>query len=141
MRKLFAGGVGMVAVVAAMGGAGSVAQAAPTAYPTAPYAASYGATYTQGTITFYNRAAMVDGTQHAVQESGCRQSIAKSYHGSTLLDTTYSEVSCYNRFDPIHLYVNADVVGGATTVRVSLNNVTPEGVLIKELAWDSVPRP
>ena len=141
MRKSIAAGTGLLAILTTVGGAFSPAQAAQAAFPTAPYRAPYGATYTQGTITFYNRAAMVDGVQHAVQESGCRQSIAKSYHGTTLLDTTYSQVSCYNRTDPVHLYVNADVVGGATTVRVSLNHVTPEGALIKELAWDSVPRP
>ncbi len=138
MRKSLAVGTGMLAILTSVAGTASVAQAA---YPTAPYAAPYGATYTKGTITFYNRAAMVDGVQRSLDTSGCRQSIAKTYSGTKLLDTTYSQVTCYSKVEEIHLYVNADVVGGASTVRVSLNHVTPEGKLIKELAWHSVPRP
>ncbi|WP_406050260.1 hypothetical protein [Kribbella sp. NBC_00889] len=56
------------------------------------------------------------------------------------LDTTYSQVTCYSKSEEVHLYVNADVVGGATSVRVSLNNVASDGT-VTELAWDSVPRP
>lgn len=137
MRKSLAAGAGLLAIFTTVAGTASAAQAA---YPTAPYEAPYGATYTKGTITFYNRAAMVDGVQRALDTSGCRQTIAKSYSGSTLLDTTYSQVTCYSKVEEVHLYVNANVVGGATSVRVSLNNIASDGTRT-ELAWDSVPRP
>jgi hypothetical protein len=140
MRKSLAAGAGLLAIFTTVAGTASAAQAASTAYPTAPYEAPYGATYTKGTITFYNRAAMVDGVQRALDTSGCRQTIAKSYSGSTLLDTTYSQVTCYSKIEEVHLYVNANVVGGATSVRVSLNNIASDGTRT-ELAWDSVPRP
>jgi hypothetical protein len=110
----------VVAAVALVAGVAPAAQAATSSYPPpTPFRVDYGATYTAGTVTFYNRAVRVSGEQKAVASSGCRYTWAKAFNAAGFLADGISPVTC-GKSEQYTVDVPADVVGGATHVEVSL---------------------
>ncbi|MFI8529511.1 hypothetical protein ACIGMX_04500 [Streptomyces aquilus] len=106
------------------------AGAQTSAYPTTAYArVPVGNTWTQGTITWYNRSVAVVGTHKSVSAAGpayCRRTWAYTYDsagaklgsaGSYASDTACGTTKDFSSFD-----VLADVPGGAASVRVCLDD-------------------
>lgn len=116
MRK--GGAVGAaIAAVAGVAFAATPATAAPataTAYPTSTFEIPYGASYYNGTVTWFNRSVGVDGNFKAV---GCHRVYGQAWAGNTELDYQSSSTHCdYANVQPIPL--DANVAGGATEVYV-----------------------
>jgi hypothetical protein len=110
--------VAAVASVAGMIFAATPATATVAAYPTSTFAIPYGASYYNGTVTWYNRTVDVTG---AFKASGCRRIYARSFAGSTSLDFVSSSTWC-DRSGPATLSPDANVVGGADNIWVYMTD-------------------
>jgi len=106
-----AGAVAMVAGVAS-----STAQATTADYPTSSFAISSGASYYNGTVTWYNRSVGVTGTLKAV---GCLRANAAVWVGDTRLDPERTSLWC-DRTGTTALSLEANVAGGADRVDIWL---------------------
>lgn len=110
------------AVVAAVASvAGMVFTAAPAtaaAYPTSDFRIPYGASFYNGTVTWYNRSINVTGTFRA---TGCRRIYARAFAGSTSLGFRSSSTWC-DTTAPATLSPPADVVGGADNAWVYMTD-------------------
>ncbi|MFG1807364.1 hypothetical protein [Streptomyces sp. NPDC049040] len=115
-------GIGLVAASLCAGwllSPGAVVAQAAT-YPSGPFDAPYGATYTKGTATFYNRAVGLVGEQKAVASSGCRATVADTYDShDNPLGTSGTPFVC-GASEKFTLTVGAEVAGGAAWVGVCL---------------------
>ncbi|MFD3657706.1 hypothetical protein [Streptomyces sp. NPDC058620] len=116
-------GLGTAALTAGMllGLPATSAQAAD--YPTTPgIHVPYGATYTLGTATWYNRSVTLDGEHRAISSSGCRATSMTTYDANgQLLGSNRTGVIC-NRTAGFTLNVRADVPGGADRIEVCLTD-------------------
>ncbi|MFI9818644.1 hypothetical protein [Saccharothrix variisporea] len=100
----------VVAAVASVAGAlFTTAPATAAGYPTSTFKISYGASYYNGTVTWYNRSVGVTGTFRA---TGCRRVYARAFAGSTSVGFVSSSTWC-DTTAPAPLSPPADVVGGA----------------------------
>ncbi|MGW7079840.1 hypothetical protein [Streptomyces sp. NPDC054866] len=109
-------------------GAQTAADAPTAASLPTPFHVPVGNTWTDGTVTWYNRSVEVEGTHKSVSTAGeayCRRTWAYTYDthhnkigsaGSDSSDTACGNTKSY-RFT-----VPADVVGGAAYVRVCLDD-------------------
>lgn len=122
-------GIGLVAASLCAGWLltpGTAAAQAET-YPSGPFNAPYGASYTTGTATFYNRSVGLVGEQKAVASSGCRATVANAYDShNNPLGSSGTPFVC-GRSEKFTLTAAAEVVGGAAWVGVCLvdENFTP----------------
>ncbi|QQQ79975.1 hypothetical protein IOD16_17215 [Saccharothrix sp. 6-C] len=103
-----------VAVVAGVVTAAAPATAAD--YPTSSFAISYGASYYNGTVTWYDRSVGVTGTLKAV---GCLRANAAVWAGGTRLDPERTSLWC-DRTGTTGLSLEANVAGGADRVDIWL---------------------
>ena len=116
MRRISSALLGLLFVVASM----AVMTPSAAAATTEPFRLEYGNTYTDGTVTFYNRNVGVVGEQKAQSTSGCRYTEVESYSASgTHLGTNRSQITCSGSAN-YNFTVPANVVGGAAFVHVFL---------------------
>jgi hypothetical protein len=128
---------GRAAVAAALASAAvfvNVASAHAATYPVHSFYVPVGATYTDGTATFYNRSVIVNGVERA--EGGeCRWTTAYSYDANKKLldDQIYADSphcvavggSPQNWAFTINL--NADEAGGAAYIVITFMGMNPDG--------------
>ncbi|WBB63611.1 hypothetical protein O7599_14265 [Streptomyces sp. WMMC500] len=100
----------------------TAAPAAPAAYPTTPVDVTYGATYVRGTLTWYYRSVGFTGTWRAIPSSGCRRVWIGTYDSDGSLMGARSTSTLCDGVKPVNLTIPADAPGGATTVRVCLDD-------------------
>lgn len=120
-RKVGAVVAAAAAVAGMISAAAPVAAAAPaaaTAYPTSTFKIPYGASYYNGTVTWYNRSVGVDG---AFKASNCRRIYGRAWAGDTSLDFKSSSLWC-NKAGPASLPLDANVVGGSDVTWVYMTN-------------------
>ncbi|MFC8342677.1 hypothetical protein [Streptomyces sp. NPDC057280] len=130
MRTHLAAALGTVVLTAGTLLGAPAAGAQTSDYPTTAYGpVTVGNTWTQGTITWYNRSVAVVGTHKSVSAAGpayCRRTWAYTYDahdtklgsaGSVSSDTACGTTVNFSSFD-----VPADVPGGAAFVRVCLDD-------------------
>ncbi|MEJ2858577.1 MULTISPECIES: hypothetical protein [unclassified Saccharothrix] len=110
--------VAAVASVAGMVFAASPATAGVAAYPTSEFKVPYGASFYNGTVTWYNRSVGVTGTFRA---TGCRRIYARAFKGGTSLGFRSSSTWC-DTTAPATLTPPADVVGGADNAWVYMTD-------------------
>lgn len=130
MQSHLAAALGSVVLTAGtlLGAPAVSAQAA--AYPVTPYGPiAVGNTWTQGTITWYNRSVVVKGTHKSVSSAGpeyCRRTWVYTYdaNGAKLgsAGSDSSDTACGTTKDFSPILVPADVPGGAALVRVCLDD-------------------
>jgi hypothetical protein len=111
----------LVAAVASI--AGMVFAAAPATaadYPTSTFKIPFGASFYNGTVTWYNRSVDVTGLFRA---TGYRRIYARTFAGSTSLDFVSSS-TWYNETDSATLSPKADVPGGADNIWVYMTDET-----------------
>ncbi|MEU1283354.1 helix-turn-helix transcriptional regulator [Kitasatospora sp. NPDC005856] len=104
--------------------------APPSAYPTTDFDIIYGTTSTKGTLTWYNRSVGLSGQGKSEDSASCRGTTATSYSGSgSELGSMHTGVIC-GASKNYNVTVPADVVGGAFTVRICLDDgATPPAML------------
>ncbi|MET9324622.1 hypothetical protein ABZX75_31350 [Streptomyces sp. NPDC003038] len=92
-------------------------------YPTTPgIHVPYGATYTMGTATWYNRSVTLAGQHRAISSSGCRATWMYTYDANgKQLGSRGTSVIC-NQTASFTLNVPADVPGGAAKIKVCLDD-------------------
>lgn len=115
--------IATAAAVAAAAGtifAATPANAATDAYPTSSFAITYGASYYNGTVTWYNRSATVSGTLKA---TGCRRVYGQAFAGAAEKAYKSSSTQC-DSTTPQTLILPADVPGGADTVYIWMTDGT-----------------
>ncbi|MEV6415575.1 hypothetical protein [Kribbella sp. NPDC051718] len=98
-------------------------QAAGTAFPTADFEVRYGNTYAVGTVTFFNRGVTAQTSARSVDSNDCRyvRVEALNAQGHQINDAAYGQSPTVCEGDVTWaIDVPADVVGGASSVRVSL---------------------
>ncbi|NUT96583.1 MAG: hypothetical protein HOY78_31630 [Saccharothrix sp.] len=110
--------VAAVASVAGMVFAASPATATAAAYPTSDFKIPYGASYFNGTITWFNRSIEGVGSFRA---TGCRRVYLQAFAGSTPLGVRSSSTWC-DRTGSVTLSPPADVVGGADNAWVYMTD-------------------
>ncbi len=94
---------------------------AQAAYPTNPFRVSYGATYAQGTMTWYNRTVRLTGNLRSLSSSGCRKAYAVTFDSAIEpLGERNTGPQCGDAIKPFQLDVPADVAGGAFATSVCL---------------------
>ena len=119
MRKLAATAVGALA----LGTLGLPATAAnATSYPTVGYRIDVGATYSAGTVTFYNRSLKIVGGDHSVSASDCRATSATEYPNTGNL--AFSNGIC-NGNETWTLNLDDNVPGGPSYADICLDAFTP----------------
>lgn len=106
------------ASVAGMAFASAPATAAVADYPISEFSIVYGASYYNGTATFYNRSVDVKG---AFKATGYRRVYARAWAGTTSLDFQ-STGTWYNRSGSANFTLKADVVGGADHIWVYMTD-------------------
>ncbi|WIX78759.1 hypothetical protein QRX50_46780 [Amycolatopsis carbonis] len=113
----------LCAATAVAGLALAAPQSSAATYPTTPFTVSYGATYAQGTITWYGRSAGVSGSLRSLASSDCRSVYAwttdKAISEPPLGQGTSPE-QCGDAIKPFSLVLPADVPGGAAYTWVCL---------------------
>ncbi|MFB6523700.1 hypothetical protein [Streptomyces sp. NPDC056401] len=141
MKTHFAAALGSVVLTAGtLLGAPAAGAQTTTAYPTSDFNINFGATWTRGTVTWYNRSVRVIG-QHrsAVSDSAvtCRTTWAYSLQGNRAVigqgggsPTACGTIASYD------FVVPADQPGGAAYVRVCLDDGN-----LKDLACKLIARP
>ncbi|MCY0951426.1 hypothetical protein [Streptomyces sp. H27-S2] len=143
MKTHLAAALGSVVLTAGtlLGAPAAGAQTATaTAYPTSPFNIEFGATWTRGTVTWYNRSVRVVG-QHrsAVGDSPvtCRTTWAYTLQGDRAVIGMGggSPIAC-GTIKPYDFFVPADKPGGAAYVRVCLDDGN-----LKDLACQLIARP
>ncbi|MEU1126501.1 hypothetical protein ABZ371_23760 [Streptomyces sp. NPDC005899] len=92
-------------------------------YPTTPgINVPFGATYTQGTATWYNRSVTLAGEHRAISSSGCRATWMYTYDANgKQLGSRGTSIIC-EQTAGFTLNVPADVPGGAATIKVCLDD-------------------
>ncbi|MFD3325549.1 hypothetical protein [Streptomyces sp. NPDC058701] len=141
MRTHLAAAVGSVVLTAGtLLGAPAAGAQTSTAYPTSDFTINFGATWTRGTVTWYNRSVRVVG-QHrsAVGDSPvtCRTTWAYALQGNRAVIGMGGgyPIAC-GTITPYDFAVPADKPGGAAYVRVCLDDGN-----LKDLACQLIPRP
>ncbi|MDD9381264.1 hypothetical protein M8Z33_32360 [Streptomyces sp. ZAF1911] len=141
MKTHFAAALGSVVLTAVtLLGAPAADAQTTTTYPTSDFNINFGATWTRGTVTWYNRSVRVIG-QHrsAVSDSAvtCRTTWAYSLQGNRAVigqgggsPTACGTIASYD------FVVPADQPGGAAYVRVCLDDGN-----LKDLACKLIARP
>ena len=118
MRRWFS--VGLVVLIASVAGMAPSAQASTVR----SFHLKYGATYTKGTITFYNRSAKIVGVQRAVSPdiSGCRYTAfwANPGGGSITTDNTCNGTHEYS------FTIELDQPGGPSSIGIYFHYNLPE---------------
>ncbi len=112
-----------VCTVTALAGLVLVApQAAAQAdYPSNTFRVSYGASYAQGTMSWYGRSVRLIGNLRTLSSSGCRKAYAATFNSAiNLLDDRNTSAKCGDVITPFQLDVPADVAGGAYATSVCL---------------------
>ncbi|MGW8887178.1 hypothetical protein [Streptomyces sp. NPDC055749] len=124
MRRMkMAAGLGTATLTAGMLLGLPATSAQAVAYPTTPgIHVPYGATYTSGTATWYNRSVTLVGQHRAISSSGCRATWMYTYDAAgTQLGSGGTGVIC-NQTANFTLNVSADVPGGAAKITVCLDD-------------------
>ncbi|WNV88712.1 hypothetical protein [Umezawaea sp. Da 62-37] len=94
---------------------------AQAAYPTNTFRVSYGASYAQGTMTWFNRTVRLTGDLRTLSSSGCRKAYAATFDSAVdLLGERNTSAKCGDAVRSFQLDVPADVVGGAYATSVCL---------------------
>ncbi|WP_416875133.1 helix-turn-helix domain-containing protein [Kitasatospora sp. SC0581] len=108
----------------------SPAAAPPAAFPTTDFDIIYGNTSTKGTLTWYNRSVGLSGQGKSEDSADCRDTTATSYSASgSELGSIHTGVVC-GASENYNAAIPADVAGGASTVRICLDDgATPPAVL------------
>ncbi|WP_436500456.1 hypothetical protein [Actinokineospora sp. HUAS TT18] len=109
-----------VASVAGMVFAAAPASATVAEYPTSTFKVPYGASFYNGTATWFNRAVEVTGTFRA---TGCRRIYARAFAGSNSLAFVSSSTWC-GTTAPATLALDTNVVGGADNIWVYMTDDT-----------------
>jgi hypothetical protein len=117
MRRLVPALISLAAVLATVFVIAPPAEAA--AYPRSTFRVPYGNTYTTGTVTFYNRAVVVEGEQKAVSSSGCRKTTGITVAGDEQLGQNEWAWTCSGS-QKFSFTVPANRAGGADRVWVTL---------------------
>jgi hypothetical protein len=104
------------AAVAGMAGAAAPAHAA--AYPVSTFTIPYGASYFNGTVTWYNRSVGIDG---AFKAGNCRRAYGEARTAGTSLSGGSTSTWC-NKSGPVTMGLDANVTGGATVTWVYLTD-------------------
>ncbi|USQ85496.1 hypothetical protein NFX46_17945 [Streptomyces phaeoluteigriseus] len=119
MKAHLAAALGSVVLTAGTLLGASAAGAQTAAYPTSPVNVPYGASYVHGTLTWYNRSVVFDGTLRAV---GCRRAWFGTYGASgNQLSAKSTSTKCDVTY-PINVAIPADVPGGAAYVIVCVDD-------------------
>jgi GTP cyclohydrolase II len=135
MRKLAATAVGTLAL-GTLGLPATTANA--TDYPTVSYRIDYGATYSAGTVTFYNRSLKIVGGDHSVSASDCRATSASEYPNPENL--AFSNGIC-NGNETWTLNLDDDVPGGPSYAYICLDAFNPGYTITHHVKCDYVFRP
>ncbi|MFE7588822.1 helix-turn-helix domain-containing protein [Kitasatospora sp. NPDC057512] len=106
------------------------AAAPPAAFPTTDFDIIYGNTSTKGTLTWYNRSVGLSGQGKSEDSAGCRGTTATSYSASgSELGSIHTGIVC-GASENYNVAIPADVAGGASTVRICLDDgATPPAML------------
>lgn len=119
MKRLFATGVGALAILGMVGAAAVPAQATETTVK--PFELTYGASYWRGTVTFSNRSGTATGLLHSVAGSGCRFGTAAAYIGNTKYEENSTpDAPCNGQTFTETATATADVPGGPDRIVVGL---------------------
>ena len=110
----------VVAAVASVAGMVFAAAPAAAAYPTSTFEVPYGASFYNGTATWYNRSVSVTGTFRA---TGCRRIYARAFAGSNSLAFVSSSTWC-GKTAPATLSLITNVPGGADNLWVYMTDET-----------------
>ncbi|WP_077797128.1 hypothetical protein [Streptomyces sp. JHA26] len=121
-----------IRLVAALGSTALAATAlagAPAAEARAAAAEHFrvavGNTWTDGTVTFYNRSVLVEGVHRSVSAANrmtCRNTLARTVNASgPMVSKVSSDIACGNT-RKFSFVVRADRPGGATAVEVCLTD-------------------
>lgn len=122
VRNLTATAAGALAL-GALGALGLPATTASAAdYPSVDYRIDYGATYSAGTVTFYNRSLKIVGGDHSVSASDCRATSAIAYPNPG--NVAYSNGIC-NGNETWTLNLDDNVPGGPSYVYICLDAFAP----------------
>ncbi|PKW00033.1 hypothetical protein ATK30_0104 [Amycolatopsis echigonensis] len=100
-------------------------QSGAAAYPTNNFDVTFGASYTRGTITWYDRSVRLTGTMRSLASSGCRRTIGFTYNAdaSKQLGEHGTSSQCGDAIKALPpIDVPADVPGGAGFVTVCLTD-------------------
>lgn len=141
MKTHFAAALGSVVLTAGtlLGAPAAGAQTA-TAYPTSDFNINFGATWTRGTVTWYNRSVRVVGQHRSAVSDGavtCRTTWAYSLQNNRAVigQGGGSPIAC-GTIASYDFVVPADQPGGAAYVRVCLDDGN-----LKDLACKLIARP
>ncbi|MEU6948142.1 hypothetical protein ABZ957_23375 [Streptomyces sp. NPDC046316] len=96
---------------------------ATTAAAEAPpytFDASFGQTYTRGTVTWYNRSVAIEGEQKSVSPTSCRRTLVDTFTARGAWLSSRSSSPVCGQSATISFSVPADVAGGAGRVTVYL---------------------
>ncbi|MFF5494217.1 hypothetical protein [Streptomyces aquilus] len=137
MQSHLAAALGTVVLTAGALLGAPAADAQTSDYPTTPYTRiTVGNTWTQGTITWYNRSVAVVGTHKSVSAAGpayCRRTWAYTYDANGAMlgsaGSYASDTACGTTKNFSSFVVPADVPGGAASVRVCLDDGNLEDLL------------
>jgi hypothetical protein len=123
MRVKTAVGLGAASLVAGLFLVPPGTAAAQTeSYPTTHVDVPYGASYTTGTLTWYNRSVELVGEEKAVESSGCRTTYVATYAADGgFLDVGPGLLVC-NGSTKFSSIAYAEVPGGAASVLVCLDD-------------------
>ncbi|MET8542800.1 hypothetical protein ABZW03_19410 [Kitasatospora sp. NPDC004799] len=90
----------------------------------------YGNTSTKGTLTWYKRSVALSGQGRSEDSAGCRDTTATSYSAAgTELGSVHTGAVC-GASKNYNVVIPANVVGGAFTVRICLDDgATPPATL------------
>jgi hypothetical protein len=135
MRRLVPVLVSLAAAAATVIATAPSAEAA--SYPRMTFRVEYGQTYTTGTVTFYNRAVVVEGEQKAVSSSGCRKTGAQAVAGGEQLGRNEWAWTCSGS-EKFSFTVPANRPGGADRVFVNLFHTTSVGSGTQQLVGSSI---
>ncbi|WP_329580276.1 hypothetical protein [Streptomyces sp. NBC_01361] len=123
MRTHLAATIGTV-VLAATALAGAPAAQAQVA-SAKPFHVAVGNTWTDGTVTFYNRSVLVEGVHKSVSAASnltCRTTLATTVNAAGPMSSKRSgDIACGNT-KSFSFSVPADQPGGATAVEVCLSD-------------------
>ncbi|MFD3695113.1 hypothetical protein ACFWUZ_02995 [Streptomyces sp. NPDC058646] len=120
MKTHLAAAVGSVVLTAGTSLGVPAASAQSAAYPTSPVHVPYGASYVDGTLTWYNRSVEFDGTLRAV---GCRRAWFGTYGASgNELGARSTSTKCNVTYPIKDLVIPANVAGGAAYVIVCVDD-------------------
>lgn len=112
----------VVAAVASVAGivfAAAPATATVAAFPVSSFSVTSGASYYNGTITWYNRSVHITGTFRAV---GCRRVYAEGFAGSTSVGLVSSSTWCNTSGQATLPLDTSHVIGGPSRVRIYMTD-------------------